>query len=85
MTILLCIGLIAAGIVLVFTLCALGLQAARAGYPKYEVPPTAYSYQIDHQADEIEQVVAKRSLWRPRTPGTFVAQANRIANGERQS
>jgi len=58
MNIILCIFLIAAIIFLFFTLCAFALQAARAALPTYEEPPTAYSYQIDRQTDDLERWVA---------------------------
>ena len=59
MHVILCIFLITAIVFLFFTLCAFALQAARAGLPKYEVPPTTYSYRIDHQTDDIERCVVK--------------------------
>ncbi len=61
MNVILCILLIAATIFLFFMLCAFGLEAASAALPTYEVPPTAYSYQIDRQTDDIERCVAKHT------------------------
>ena len=61
MNVILCTFLIAAIIFLFFALCAFALQAARAELPKYEVPPTAYSYQIDPQTDDFERCVAKHT------------------------
>ena len=59
MNVILCIFLIAAIVFLFFTLCAFALQAQRAALPTYEVPPTAYSYQIDRQTDDLERCVVK--------------------------
>lgn len=61
MSVILCILLIAAIIVLFFIVCVFALQAARAALPTYEVPPTEYSYQIDRQAGDVERCVAKHS------------------------
>lgn len=59
MNVILCIVLITGVIFLFFALYAFGLQAARAVLPKYEVPPAAYSFQIDRETDDIERCVAK--------------------------
>ena len=59
MNVIFCIFLIAATILLFSTLCAFALEAARAALPAYEEPPTAYSYQIDRQTDDIERCIAK--------------------------
>lgn len=61
MNVILCMLLIAAVVVLFFIVCVFGLQAARAALPKYEVPPPAYSYQIDPQTDDFERRVAKHN------------------------
>jgi hypothetical protein len=58
MNVILCIFLIVAVIFAFFTLCAFALEAARAALPTYEEPPTAYSYQIDRQTDDLERCVA---------------------------
>jgi len=59
MNVILCILLIGAVILLFFILCAFGLQAARAAFPTYQIPPTTYSYQIDRQHGDMERFVAK--------------------------
>ena len=59
MSVILCIVLISAVLFLFFALCAFALQAARSKLPTYEVPPTVYSYQMDHQTDDIGQYLVK--------------------------
>lgn len=59
MHVILSIFVIAVIILLVFGLCAFALQAARAALPKYEKPPTTYSYQVDGEHGDIERRVAK--------------------------
>ncbi len=59
MNVILCMFLIAAVVFLFFILCAFGLQAARAAFPKNQIPATTYSYQIDRQRGDMERCVVK--------------------------